>query len=60
MIFRQRTGANVIEICVRLGLALLLSLSLALLMAWGWDQSDPVPSMHRTLVEASVSTASPN
>lgn len=48
-----------IEICVRLGLALLLSLGLALLMAWGWDQSDPVPSMERSLVDASTHTAPP-
>ncbi len=59
MIFRQKTGANVIEICVRLGLALLLSLSLALLLAWGWDQSDAAPSLHSTLVDTSASTPSP-
>jgi hypothetical protein len=50
----------VIEIFIRLGLALLLSLSLALLMAWGWDRSDPAPSMDRTVVDASASTALPN
>jgi hypothetical protein len=41
-------------------LALLLSLSLALLLAWGWDQSDPLPSTERMLVEASTHTEQPH
>jgi hypothetical protein len=60
MSFRQKLGAHVIEICVRLGLALLLSLSLALLLAWGGDQSDPLPSTERMLVEASTHTEQPH
>jgi hypothetical protein len=40
------TGATVVEMLFRLGLALILSLSLALLLAWGWDRSDPARTPH--------------
>lgn len=40
------TGATVVEMLFRLGLALILSLSLALLLAWGWDRSEPPGAPH--------------